>query len=78
MTIVYQSDENKQSKKVNKFAIVNCIIGIPTISLLVFFMIKGLLVNHIITSSIALGFLVLGVGYSIFKIVKEKRDAKKV
>ena len=78
MTIVYQSDENEQSKKVNKFAIVNCIIGVPTISLLVFFMIKGLLVNHIITSSIALGFLVLGVGYSIFKIVKEKRDAKKV
>ncbi|MBY8999590.1 MAG: hypothetical protein KGD64_01625 [Candidatus Heimdallarchaeota archaeon] len=76
MTIAYQTD-NKQSRKVNKFAIINCIIGIPTISLLAFLMIKGLLANYIVTSSIALSFLVLGVSYSIFKIVKEKKEARK-
>lgn len=76
MTIAYQTD-NKQSRKVNKFAIINCIIGIPTISLLAFLMIKGLLANYIVTSSIALSFLVLGVSYSIFKIVKEKKKVRK-
>ena len=73
MTIGYQIDENKQNKKMNKFALFNCILGLPTIALLVLLMIRGLLVDHIVTSSIALSFLSIGVGYSIFKIIKERK-----
>ncbi|MHA1202451.1 MAG: hypothetical protein ACTSQ4_08010 [Candidatus Heimdallarchaeaceae archaeon] len=74
MTVGYQVDENKQSKKTNKFALVNCIIGIPTIALLILLMAKGFLADHIVTSSLALSVLVIGIGYSIFKIVKEKKS----
>ncbi|MHA1345047.1 MAG: hypothetical protein ACTSVO_00615 [Candidatus Heimdallarchaeaceae archaeon] len=76
MTLGYQVDENKQSKKINKFALVNCIIGLPTIIFLIWLMAKGFLADHIITSSIALSFLVIGVGYSIFKIVTERKNKK--
>ena len=77
MTLGYQVDENKQSKKANKFAIVNCIIGIPTIALLILLMAKGFLADHIVTSSLALSVLAIGVGYSIFRIVKEKKNKEK-
>ncbi|MCK4896361.1 MAG: hypothetical protein KAS47_06095 [Candidatus Heimdallarchaeota archaeon] len=78
MTLGYQVDENKQSKKMNKFAIVNCIIGIPTIALLILLMAKGFLADHIVTSSLALSVLAIGVGYSIFRIVKEKKNNEKI
>ncbi len=74
LTVGYQVDENKQSKKTNKFALVNCIIGIPTILFLTWLMAKGFLADHIVTSSLALSVLAIGVGYSIFKIVKEKKS----
>ena len=62
----------------NKFAIVNCIIGIPTIALLILLMAKGFLADHIVTSSLALSVLAIGVGYSIFRIVKEKKNNEKI
>ncbi len=74
MTLGYQIDENKQSKKTNKFALVNYIIGIPTIALLILLMAKGFLADHTITSSLALSVLAIGVCYSIFRIVKEKKN----
>lgn len=78
MTLGYQVDENKQSKKMNQFAIVNCIIGIPTIAMLILLMAKGFLADHIVTSSLALSVLAIGVGYSIFRIVKEKKNNEKI
>jgi len=76
LTLGYQVDKNKQSKKVNKFALVNCIIGIPTIIFLMWLMVKGFLANHIVTSSLALSVLAIGVGYSIFKIVRDNKKKK--
>lgn len=60
----------------NKFALVNCIIGIPTIFFLIWIMAKGFLANHVVTSSLALSVLAIGVGYSIFKIVRYNKKKK--
>ena len=77
MTLGYQVDKSKQNKKTSKFALINCIIGIPTIALLILLMAKGFLADYILTSSLALSVLAIGVGYSIFKIIKEKKNKEK-
>jgi hypothetical protein len=70
VTLIYSVENSKEKKKLNKFALVNCIFGLPTIAFLGLLIAKGFLVNYLVLSYCAIGFLSLGMIYSIYKLVK--------
>jgi hypothetical protein len=70
VTLNYSVKAEKEKKKLNKFALINCIIGFPTIAFLGLLIGKGFLDNHLILAYCSIGVLSLGMIYSIFKLVK--------
>ena len=70
LTLSYSVRNEKEKKKLNKFALINCIFGIPTIIFLILLIAKGLLDNYLILSYSAIAALSLGIVYSVFKLIK--------
>ncbi|MHA1952674.1 MAG: hypothetical protein ACXAAM_00765 [Candidatus Heimdallarchaeaceae archaeon] len=72
MTVGYLQKEEKEKKKINVVALVNSIIGIPTIVLLIYVILKGFLADYLIYAYCGLAFLAVGVFYSLYKLIKGK------
>ena len=70
LSTLYPYEEKKDKTKISKFAILNCVIGIPTISFLIFLLVKELFVEYLAVVYSAIGVLGVGVIYSIFKLIK--------
>ncbi|MCE7748031.1 MAG: hypothetical protein GPJ51_06515 [Candidatus Heimdallarchaeota archaeon] len=70
MTLSYVHEDEREKKKISKFAILNCVIGIPTIAFLILLLAKGLLVNYSAIVYSAIGLLGLGIAYSIYKMIR--------
>lgn len=71
LTLSYSYKDEKEKKKISKFAIINCAIGVPTIAFLILLMVKGFLVDFIALTGSAIGLLSLGIVYSIYKIIRK-------
>jgi len=65
-------EDKKEKKKTNIVALINSLIGIPTIIALIFLILKGFLADYSIFAYCGLALLVLGVSYSLFKLIKGK------
>ncbi|MCG3221336.1 MAG: hypothetical protein H7641_08145 [Candidatus Heimdallarchaeota archaeon] len=72
MTIGYLQEEEKEKKKINVVALINSVIGIPTIVFLIFLILKGFIADYLIFAYCGLGLLALGVFYSFYKLIKGK------
>jgi len=70
LTLSYIYEDEREKKKISKFAILNCVIGIPTIAFLILLLAKGLLVNYSAIVYSAIGLLGLGIVYSIYKMIR--------
>ncbi|TET78979.1 MAG: hypothetical protein E3J43_03950 [Candidatus Heimdallarchaeota archaeon] len=70
MTPSYIHEDEREKKKISKFSILNCVIGIPTIAFLILLLAKGLLVNYSAIVYSAIGLLGLGIVYSIYKMIR--------
>ena len=71
MSLSYSYKDDEEKKKISKFAIINCVIGLPTIAFLVLLLVKGFLNNYIALTSTAIGLLSIGVAYSIYKMIRK-------
>jgi len=71
LTLSYGYKDEEEKKKISKFAIINCAIGIPTIAFLILFLAKGFLSNYVALTSSAIGLLSLGIAYSIYKMIRK-------
>lgn len=69
MIIVYSTEKQRP----NKFAIINCILGIPTIAFLILLLVKGFLTDYQIIGYLGIIFLSIGIGYSVFILVRKKK-----
>jgi hypothetical protein len=72
LTIGYLQEEEKEKKKISVIALMNSIIGIPTIVFLVFLIVKGSLADNLIFAYCGLAVLALGVFFSFYKLIKGK------
>jgi len=66
----YDHEDEREKKKISKFAILNCFIGIPTIAFLILLLAKGLLINYSAIVYSAIGLLSFGIAYSIYKMIR--------
>jgi uncharacterized membrane protein len=72
LTISYLQEDKREKKKINVVALINSLIGIPTIIALIFLIMKGYLVDYLIIAYSGLALLILGISYSLFKLIKGK------
>ncbi|NPD89168.1 MAG: hypothetical protein HGN29_10615 [Asgard group archaeon] len=70
MTVSYLQEEKKEKKKISIVALINSVIGIPTIVFLVFLIVKGSLADYLTFAYCGLALLVLGVFFSFYKLIK--------
>ena len=71
LTLSYAKEDKEDSKGINKFALLNSIIGIPTLIFLIFLIVKGFLAEFLVIGYCSIAVLVVGIGYSIFKLIKK-------
>ena len=69
---LYKTDQ-ESTQAVSKVTYFNIIFGIPALALILYLLIVNKLEQYEIFSYIAIGVLVLGVGYSLFKLFKNKK-----
>ena len=72
MAIGYLQEEEKEKRKINVVALINSVIGIPTIVFLIFLIIKGYLADYLVFAYCGLAFLAVGVFFSFYKLIKGK------
>jgi hypothetical protein len=72
LTVGYLQEDEKEKRKINVVALINSVIGIPTIIFVIFLLAKGFFVDYLIIVSCGLAFLTLGVVYSFYKLFKKK------
>ncbi len=70
VTLSYTVGKEKEKKKLNKFALINCILGIPTITFLSLLVAKGFLEDYLIIAYSAIAVLCVCMIYSIYKLIK--------
>jgi uncharacterized membrane protein HdeD (DUF308 family) len=70
LTIGYLQEEEREKKKLNWFALVNSVIGIPSIVFIILLLAKGIITDYLIIVYIGLFVITTGVFYSLFKIIK--------
>ena len=72
LTVGYLQEEEKEKKKINVVALINSVIGIPTIVFLIFLILKGFLADYQIFAYSGLALLTIGVFFSFYKLIKGK------
>jgi hypothetical protein len=72
LTIGYLQEDEKEKKKINIIALINSVIGIPTIIFVIFLLVKGFFTDYLIIVYCGLAFLVLGISFSFYKLFKKK------
>ena len=70
------NNEQDRNQAVNKVTYFNLIFGIPLIGMVIYMLIAGKLENWKIISYVAIGVLVLGVVYSLWKIIESRRNSQ--
>jgi len=71
LTLSYVKEDKEDSKGINKFALLNIIIGIPTLIFLIFLIVKGFLAEFSVIGYCSIAILFVGICYSLFKLIKK-------